>query len=50
MQTNFSATELEVLLNHFTELQNAEDRLDKETFFSRLPNGGQYDQGPANGG
>lgn len=38
-QTHFSSTELQVLLNHFTDLQSSDDHLDKDTFFKCLGQG-----------
>jgi hypothetical protein len=38
-ETNFSATELQVLMRHFTDLTTADDRLDKATFFKYLSQG-----------
>ena len=40
-ETNFSATELQVLMRHFTDLTTADDRLDKATFFKYLSQGKQ---------
>lgn len=38
-RTNFSTTELEVLLNHFMEHQTSDDHLDRATFLKCLGTG-----------
>jgi hypothetical protein len=38
-RTNFSTTELEVLLNHFIEHQTSDDHLDRATFLKCLGTG-----------